>query len=71
VMSFNPLALRWFARHLSLWRARPDFLAYDIRDLPSRFATAQRSQSSAEKLATPCATRATIGSPLIPLGPRR
>ena len=25
-----------------LWRARPDFLAYDIRDLPSRFAAAQR-----------------------------
>jgi glycerophosphoryl diester phosphodiesterase len=31
-------------RHWSLWRARPDFLAYDIRDLPSRFATAQRSR---------------------------
>jgi glycerophosphoryl diester phosphodiesterase len=31
-------------RHLSLWRARPDFLAYDIRDLPSRFATAQRAR---------------------------
>ena len=29
-------------RRLSLWRARPDFLAYDIRDLPSRFAVAQR-----------------------------
>lgn len=26
---------RWF----SLFRARPDFLAYDIRDLPSRFAS--------------------------------
>jgi len=24
----------------SLWRAKPDFLAYDIRDLPSRFAAA-------------------------------
>jgi glycerophosphoryl diester phosphodiesterase len=33
-----------FERHLSLWRARPDFLAYDIRDLPSRFAAAQRSR---------------------------
>lgn len=32
------------ARHLSLWRARPDFLAYDIRDLPSRFAAAQRKR---------------------------
>ena len=31
-------------RHLSLWRARPDFLAYDIQDLPSRFAGAQRAR---------------------------
>lgn len=31
-------------RHLSLWRARPDFLAYDIRDLPSGFAGQQRSR---------------------------
>jgi len=29
-------------RHLALWRARPDFLAYDVRDLPSRFAAASR-----------------------------
>lgn len=29
-------------RHWVLWRARPQFLAYDIRDLPSRFAAAQR-----------------------------
>ncbi|MDE2435678.1 MAG: glycerophosphodiester phosphodiesterase [Sphingomonadales bacterium] len=29
-------------RRLSLWHARPDFLAYDIRDLPSRFAAAQK-----------------------------
>jgi glycerophosphoryl diester phosphodiesterase len=29
-------------RHLALWHSRPDFLAYDIRDLPSRFAAAQR-----------------------------
>ena len=29
-------------RHLSLWQARAEFLAYDIRDLPSRFASAQR-----------------------------
>lgn len=29
-------------RHLSLWHARPDFLAYDIRDLPSGFAGQQR-----------------------------
>jgi glycerophosphoryl diester phosphodiesterase len=31
-------------RRLSLWHARPDFLAYDIRDLPSRFAAAQRGR---------------------------
>jgi glycerophosphoryl diester phosphodiesterase len=31
-------------RHLSLWRARPDFLAYDVRDFPSRFAAAQRAR---------------------------
>lgn len=30
------------ACHLSLWRSQPDFLAYDIRDLPSRFAERQR-----------------------------
>jgi glycerophosphoryl diester phosphodiesterase len=67
VMSFNPEAGRWFARHaprvarglvvtesgkkgfkgrierrFALWRARPDFLAYDIRDLPSRFAARAR-----------------------------
>jgi glycerophosphoryl diester phosphodiesterase len=29
-------------RHFWLWFARPDFLAYDIRDLPSRFAGSQR-----------------------------
>ncbi len=36
---------RWrgtVARRLALWRARPDFLAYDIRDLPSPFASRQR-----------------------------
>ncbi|MDR2856861.1 MAG: glycerophosphodiester phosphodiesterase [Novosphingobium sp.] len=31
-------------RHLALWQARPDFLAYDIRDLPSRFAARQRQR---------------------------
>jgi glycerophosphoryl diester phosphodiesterase len=30
-------------RHYALWRSRPDFLAYDIRDLPSRFADARRA----------------------------
>jgi glycerophosphoryl diester phosphodiesterase len=29
-------------RHRALWRAKPDFLAYHIRDLPSPFAVAQR-----------------------------
>jgi len=31
-------------RHVWLWTARPDFLAYDIQNLPSRFAGAQRSR---------------------------
>jgi glycerophosphoryl diester phosphodiesterase len=31
-------------RHLALWHARPDFLAYDVRDLPSRFAARQRAR---------------------------
>ncbi len=33
-----------FARHAMLWRAKPDFIAYDIRNLPSRFAAAQRKR---------------------------
>lgn len=31
-------------RHMMLWRAQPDFLAYDITDMPSRFAGAQRKR---------------------------
>src|SRR4051812_32205162 len=31
-------------RPLALWRSRADFLAYDVRDLPSRFAAAARSR---------------------------
>lgn len=31
-------------RHLSLWEARAQFLAYDVRDLPSAFAQAQRAR---------------------------
>ena len=31
-------------RHIALWRARPDFLAYDVRDLPSRFAAARQER---------------------------
>jgi glycerophosphoryl diester phosphodiesterase len=34
---------RW-RRHLALWHARPDFLAYDVRDLPSPFALAQQER---------------------------
>lgn len=69
VMSFNPLAVRWFARNrpdtvrglvvtqqdergwrgearrgLALWLARPDFVACDIRDLPSSLSTRARSR---------------------------
>ena len=36
---------KWYhrlGRHRNLWMARPEFLAYDIRDLPSSFASAQR-----------------------------
>lgn len=29
-------------RHWSLWLGKPQFLAYDVRDLPSRFAASQR-----------------------------
>jgi glycerophosphoryl diester phosphodiesterase len=31
-------------RHVALWQARPDFLAYDVRDLPSRFAASQAAR---------------------------
>ncbi|MGX7951445.1 glycerophosphodiester phosphodiesterase family protein [Tsuneonella sp. HG249] len=31
-------------RHAALWHGRPDFLAYDVRDLPSAFAEAQRDR---------------------------
>jgi len=31
-------------RRFALWRARPDFLAYDVRDLPSRFAERARAK---------------------------
>ncbi|GGE02104.1 glycerophosphoryl diester phosphodiesterase [Tsuneonella deserti] len=34
----------WFKRQLSLWAGKPDFLAYDVRDLPSSFAAAQRAR---------------------------
>jgi glycerophosphoryl diester phosphodiesterase len=31
-------------RRLALWRSQPDFLAYDVRDLPSRFAARARAR---------------------------
>ncbi|MCK9542876.1 MAG: glycerophosphodiester phosphodiesterase [Novosphingobium sp.] len=31
-------------RHCSLWHARPDFLTYDLEDLPNGFAAAQRKR---------------------------
>lgn len=31
-------------RRLAMWHARPDFLAYDVRDLPSKFAAFQRKR---------------------------
>ncbi len=31
-------------RHLCLWRAKPGFLAYDIRDLPASFPAQQRAR---------------------------
>ncbi len=31
-------------RHQALWIARPQFLAYDVRDLPSSFAAKQRAR---------------------------
>lgn len=45
-------------RQRMLWRARPDFLAYDVRDLPSAFAAAQRARGL-PVLAW------TVGSPLL------
>jgi glycerophosphoryl diester phosphodiesterase len=44
VVTEQKKGLRGFAeRPLALWRSRADFLAYDIRDLPSRFAGARRA----------------------------
>ncbi len=34
----------WLARRIALWRSKADFLAYDIRDLPSHFAAGQRAK---------------------------
>jgi glycerophosphoryl diester phosphodiesterase len=32
------------ARHRNLWTAKPDFLAYDVRDFPSKFAASNRAR---------------------------
>ena len=34
----------WAERRWAKWRSRADFLAYDVRDLPSRFAARHRAQ---------------------------
>jgi glycerophosphoryl diester phosphodiesterase len=45
VVTEREKGLRGFIeRPLALWRSHADFLAYDIRDLPSRFAAAQRAK---------------------------
>ncbi len=35
---------RRITRHQSLWTAKPDFLAYDVRDFPSSFAASNRAR---------------------------
>lgn len=35
---------RNFARRLSVWWGKPEFLAYDVRDFPSEFAARQRAR---------------------------
>jgi glycerophosphoryl diester phosphodiesterase len=63
-----------FARHAALWRAKPEFLAYDIRNLPSRFAGAQRARglpvltwtvrtSAQERVASQCADEIIFEQP--------
>ncbi|WP_293882500.1 glycerophosphodiester phosphodiesterase family protein [Sphingomonas sp.] len=37
----------WFRRWASMARGKPDFLAYDVRDLPSRFAANARGRGIA------------------------
>jgi len=41
----NARTFQWVIyRHWCLWHAKPDFLAYDVRDFPSRFAANQRAR---------------------------
>lgn len=47
VVTEQKKGLRGFVeRPLARWRSHADFLAYDIRDLPSRFADAQRAKGT-------------------------
>jgi glycerophosphoryl diester phosphodiesterase len=61
-------------RRLTLWRAKPDFLAYDIRNLPSRFASEQRARglklltwtvrtAAQERIAMACADESIYEKP--------
>ena len=38
---------RWVAQSLSMWRARPDFLAYDVQSLPSPLSRHMRQMGQA------------------------
>ncbi len=54
-------------RRLSLLWARPEFLAYDVRDLPSRFAAVQRARGLPVFTWT-CRTRPIASAPpLMPI----
>src|SRR3546814_18660589 len=50
-------------RRLALWRSRPHFLAYDIRDLPSRFAARARRPVLTWKVRTADASPPAGGPP--------
>lgn len=39
----HPDARTGVARHVALWIAKPDFIAFDVRALPDRFATSLRA----------------------------
>jgi glycerophosphoryl diester phosphodiesterase len=63
-----------FKRHVSLWRAKPDFLAYDIGDLPAPFPTQQRARglpvltwtvrtAEQERIASECADEVIFERP--------
>ena len=61
-------------RRLAFWKAKPQFLAYDIRDLPSRFAASHTSAdvpllSWTVKTAAHCDTAREAGATPIMEGP--